>query len=64
VRSKQRPLKILYGGNLMTRAGVRLAGLVAALATTTMLVPAHAADAILSGAIAGPGGDKLGGVTV
>jgi len=48
----------------MTRAGVRLAGLVAALATTTMLVPAHAADAILSGAIAGPSGDKLGGVTV
>ena len=48
----------------MTRAGVRLAGLMAALATTTMLVPAHAADAILSGTIAGPSGDKLGGVTV
>jgi len=48
----------------MTRAGVRLAGLMAALASTTMLVPAHAADAILSGTIAGPGGDKMGGVTV
>jgi streptogramin lyase len=48
----------------MTRAGVRLAGLVAALASTTMLVPAHAADAILSGTIAGSGGDKMGGVTV
>jgi streptogramin lyase len=48
----------------MTRAGVRLAGLLAALASTTMLVPAQAADAILSGSIAGAGGDKLGGVTV
>jgi streptogramin lyase len=48
----------------MTRAGVRLAGLLAALATTTMLVPAHAADAILSGTIAGASGDKLGGITV
>ena len=48
----------------MTRAGVGLAGLLAALISTTMLVPAHAADAILSGAIAGPGGDKMGGVTV
>jgi streptogramin lyase len=48
----------------MTRAGVGLAGLVAALVSTTMLVPAHAADAILSGTIAGPGGDKMGGVTV
>ena len=48
----------------MTRAGATLAGLMAALASTTMLVPANAADAILSGAIAGPGGDKMGGVTV
>jgi virginiamycin B lyase len=48
----------------MTRAGVGLAGLVAALVSTTMLVPARAADAILSGTIAGPGGDKMGGVTV
>ena len=48
----------------MTRAGVGLAGLMAALVSTTMLVPANAADAILSGTIAGPGGDKLGGVTV
>jgi streptogramin lyase len=48
----------------MTRAGVRLAGLLAALATMTMLVPAHAADAILSGTIAGASGDKLGGITV
>lgn len=48
----------------MTRAGVRLAGLMAVLASTTMLVPANAADAILSGTIAGPGGDKMGGVTV
>jgi streptogramin lyase len=48
----------------MTRARVGLAGLFAALISTTMLVPAQAADAILSGAIAGPGGDKMGGVTV
>src|SRR5690348_15379668 len=48
----------------MTRAGARLAGLIAALMSTTMLVPAHAADAILSGAIAGPGGGKMRGVTV
>jgi virginiamycin B lyase len=48
----------------MTRAGAGLAGLMAALVATTMLVPAHAADAILSGTIAGPGGDKMGGVTV
>jgi len=48
----------------MTRKGVTLAGLLAALVSTTMLVPAHAADAILSGTIAGNGGDKIGGVTV
>jgi len=48
----------------MKRKGVVLAGLLAALVSTTMLVPAHAADAILSGTIAGSGGDKMGGVTV
>src|SRR5262249_7095077 len=53
-----------HGDYAMTRAGARLAGLMAALVSTTMLVPAHAADAILSGAVAGPGGDKMGGVTV
>jgi streptogramin lyase len=48
----------------MTRKGVLLAGFAAALVSTTMFVPAYAADAILSGTIAGSGGDKLGGVTV
>jgi len=48
----------------MTRKGATLAALLAALVSTTMLVPAHAADAILSGTIAGSGGDKMGGVTV
>jgi len=48
----------------MTRARATLAGLVAALVSTTMLVPAHAADAILSGTVAGAAGDKMGGVTV
>src|SRR5207342_546939 len=52
------------GRDAMTRAGAGLAGLMAALVATTMLVPAHAADAILSGTIAGPAGDKMGGVTV
>ena len=47
----------------MRRASVTLAGVVAALVSTTFLVPAQAADAILSGTIAA-GGDKLGGVTV
>ncbi|HEU5273234.1 MAG TPA: carboxypeptidase regulatory-like domain-containing protein [Xanthobacteraceae bacterium] len=48
----------------MKRAGVTLAGLVAALVSTTSLVPAQAADAILSGTVAGAAGDKMGGVTV
>src|ERR1700739_604568 len=48
----------------MTRKGATLAALLAALVSTPMLVPAHAADAILSGTIAGSGGDKMGGVTV
>src|SRR5215831_7308771 len=47
----------------MTRASATLAGLLAALVSTTMLVPAKA-DAILSGTVAGAGGDKMGGVTV
>jgi virginiamycin B lyase len=47
----------------MKRASV-IAGLAAVLASTTMLMPAYAADAILSGTIAGSGGDKVGGVTV
>src|SRR5215813_12456606 len=47
----------------MRRAGATLAGLLAALVSTTAFVPAHAADAILSGSIAVVG-DKLGGVTV
>src|ERR1700756_5756141 len=53
----------LSGRHAMKRTGV-IAGLLAALVSTTMLVPAHAADAILSGTIAGSGGDKMGGVTV
>jgi streptogramin lyase len=48
----------------MKHKGVVLAGLLAALVSTTMYVPAYAADAILSGTIAGSGGDKMGGVTV
>jgi streptogramin lyase len=48
----------------MRRSGATLAGLVAALVSTTFLVPAQAADAILSGSIAAAAGDKLGGVTV
>jgi len=47
----------------MRGASATLAGLLAALVSTTMLVPAHA-DAILSGTVAGAGGDKMGGVTV
>jgi streptogramin lyase len=45
-------------------AGHTLAGLLAAFVSTTALVPAQAADAILSGSIAAQAGDKLGGVTV
>jgi streptogramin lyase len=48
----------------MKRKGVVLAGLLAALVSTTAFVPAYAADAILSGTIAGSGSDKMGGVTV
>src|SRR6202043_4113138 len=52
------------GGHAMRRTGATLAGLVAALVSTTFLVPAQAADAILSGSIAAAAGDKMGGVTV
>jgi len=48
----------------MTRKNAMIAGFVAALVSTTMLAPAYAADAILSGTITGSGGDKMGGVTV
>jgi len=47
----------------MRRAGATLAGLLAALVSTTAFVPAHAADAILSGSVAAAG-EKVGGVTV
>src|SRR5215471_7315126 len=47
----------------MKRAGATLAGLLAALVSTTAFVPAHAADAILSGSVAAAG-EKVGGVTV
>jgi streptogramin lyase len=48
----------------MRTASLTLAGLLAALVTTTSLVPAWAADAILSGSIAAAAGDKMGGVSV
>ena len=47
----------------MKCANATLAGLVAALVSTTTLAPANA-DAILAGTVAGAGGDKMGGVTV
>src|SRR5262249_50714238 len=55
--------EFVQGRHAMTRASATLAGLLAALVSTTMLVPAHA-DAILSGAVAGAGGDHMGGVAV
>src|SRR5712671_6061724 len=48
----------------MRSANLTLAGLLAALVSTTSLVPARAADAILSGSIAAASGEKMGGVTV
>src|SRR5882762_11217361 len=48
----------------MRRANLTLAALLAALVSTTSLVPAWAADAILSGSIAAASGEKMGGVTV
>ncbi len=46
----------------MRTANVTLAALLAALVSTTSLVPARAADAILSGSIAAASGEKMGGV--
>src|ERR1700704_4028371 len=46
------------------RAKLTLAALLAALVSTTSLVPARAADAILSGSIAAASGERMGGVTV
>src|SRR3982074_1952140 len=46
------------------RAKLTLAALLAALVSTTCLVPARAADAILSGSIAAASGERMGGVTV
>ena len=48
----------------MRSANLTLAGLLAALVSTTSLVPVWAADAILSGSIAAASGEKMGGVTV
>src|SRR5258707_642265 len=48
----------------MRSANLTLAGLLAALVSTTSLVPARAADAILSGSIAAASGEKMSGVTV
>jgi len=45
----------------MKRAGLTLAGLLAALVSSTALVRA---DALLSGTITSAAGDKMGGVTV
>src|SRR5882757_9835459 len=51
-------------GRHAMRTNLTLAGLLAALVSTTSLVPAWAADAILSGSIAAASGEKMGGVTV